>query len=107
MRVETADPAAARLAFTLVHSLGADAQIASFRGPVRAPEPCRSPVEGGHGLQLLHEIGVLSAALEPCRTSAADRRAPMLPRAATCAAALSPPAPCRPTVGRAPRGAGP
>ena len=66
VRVETADPAAARLAFGLVRSLGADAQIASFREPrFERRNRILVRVEGGHGLQLMHEIGVLSAALEP------------------------------------------
>jgi DNA-binding protein WhiA len=66
VRVETADPAAARLVFGLVRSLGADAQIASFREPrFERRNRVLVRVEGGHGLQLLHEIGVLSAALEP------------------------------------------
>ena len=66
VRAETADPAAARLAFGLVRSLGADAQIASFREPRFARRNrVVVRVEGGHGLQLMHEIGVLSAALEP------------------------------------------
>jgi DNA-binding transcriptional regulator WhiA len=66
VRVETADPAAARLAFGLVRSLGADAQIASFREP-RFERRNRVVVRvgGGHGLQLMHEIGVLSSALGP------------------------------------------
>jgi cell division protein WhiA len=66
VRVETADAAAARLAFGLVRSLGADAQIASFREPrFERRNRVVVRVEGGHGLQLMHEIGVLSAALEP------------------------------------------
>jgi cell division protein WhiA len=66
VRVETADAAAARLAFGLVRSLGADAQIVSFREPRFARRNrVVVRVEGGHGLQLMHEIGVLSAALEP------------------------------------------
>ena len=66
VRVETADPAAARLAFGLVRSLGADAQIASFREPrFERRNRILVRVEGGRGLQLMHEIGVLSAALEP------------------------------------------
>jgi cell division protein WhiA len=66
VRVETADPAAARLAFGLVRSLGADAQIASFREPrFERRNRVLVRVEGGHGLQLMHEIGVLSATLEP------------------------------------------
>jgi cell division protein WhiA len=66
VRVETADPAAARLAFGIIRSLGADAQIASFREPrFERRNRVLVRVEGGHGLQLMHEIGVLSAALEP------------------------------------------
>jgi DNA-binding protein WhiA len=66
VRVETADAAAARLAFGLVRSLGADAQIASFREPrFERRNRVLVRVEGGHGLQLMHEIGVLSATLEP------------------------------------------
>jgi cell division protein WhiA len=66
VRAETADAAAARLAFGLVRSLGADAQIASFREPrFERRNRVVVRVEGGHGLQLMHEIGVLSAALEP------------------------------------------
>jgi cell division protein WhiA len=65
-RVETADPAAARLAFGLVRSLGADAQIASYREQrFERRNRVVVRVEGGHGLQLMHEVGVLSAALEP------------------------------------------
>jgi DNA-binding protein WhiA len=66
VRAETADAAAARLAFGLVRSLGADAQIASFREPrFERRNRVVVRVEGGHGLQLMHEIGVLSAGLEP------------------------------------------
>jgi hypothetical protein len=66
VRVETADPAAARLVFGLVRSLGADAQIASFREPrFERRNRVVVRVEGGHGLQLMHEIGVLSSTLEP------------------------------------------
>jgi DNA-binding protein WhiA len=66
VRVETADAAAARLAFGLVRSLGADAQIVSFREPrFERRNRVVVRVQGGHGLQLMHEIGVLSAALEP------------------------------------------
>jgi hypothetical protein len=66
VRVETADAAAARLAFGLVRSLGADAQIVSFREPrFERRNRVVVRVEGGRGLQLMHEIGVLSAALEP------------------------------------------
>jgi cell division protein WhiA len=66
VRAETADAAAARLAFGLVRSLGADAQIASFREPrFERRNRIVVRVEGGHGLQLMHEIGVLSAGLEP------------------------------------------
>jgi DNA-binding protein WhiA len=66
VRAETADAAAARLAFGLVRSLGADAQIASYREPrFERRNRVVVRVEGGHGLQLMHEIGVLSAALEP------------------------------------------
>ena len=66
VRVETADAAAARLAFGLVRSLGADAQIVSYREPrFERRNRVVVRVEGGRGLQLMHEIGVLSAALEP------------------------------------------
>ena len=66
VRVETADAAAARLAFGLVRSLGADAQIVSYREPrFERRNRVVVRVEGGHGLQLMHEIGILSAALEP------------------------------------------
>jgi len=66
VRLETADPAAARLAFGLVRSLGADAQIASYREPrFERRNRVVVRVEGDHGLQLMHEIGVLSSALAP------------------------------------------
>jgi cell division protein WhiA len=66
VRVETADAAAARLAFGLVRSLGADAQIVSYREPrFERRNRVVVRVEGGRGLQLMHEIGVLSATLEP------------------------------------------
>ena len=66
VRVETADAAAARMAFGLVRSLGADAQIVSYREPrFERRNRVVVRVEGGHGLQLMHEIGILSAALEP------------------------------------------
>ena len=102
VRVETADPAAARLAFGLVRSLGADAQIASFREPrFERRNRILVRVEGGHGLQLMHEIGVLSAALEPLAEP--PRRVVARPccRASYLRARSSPPAPC---PARGPRG---
>ncbi len=66
VRAELGDPAAARLAFTLVRELGGDGQLVSFREP-RFGRSTRVLVRlhGDRSLQLLHEIGVLSTALAP------------------------------------------
>jgi hypothetical protein len=66
VRAELGDPAAARLAFTLVRDLGGDVQLVSFREP-RFGRSTRVLVRlhGDRSLQLLHEVGVLSTALAP------------------------------------------
>jgi DNA-binding protein WhiA len=66
VRVDVADPAAARLALGLLRSLGAEAQVAAYREP-RFDRRSRVVVRvsGGRGLQLMHEAGVLSEALAP------------------------------------------
>jgi hypothetical protein len=66
VRAELGDAAAARLAFRLVRELGGDGQLVSYREP-RFGRATRLLVRlhGDRSLQLLHEIGVLSAALAP------------------------------------------
>jgi DNA-binding protein WhiA len=63
---ELGDPAAARLAFTLLRERGGDCEILSFREhrfERRNRELLR--IAGGGSIQLLHEAGVLSAGLTP------------------------------------------
>ncbi len=64
--LELADPAAARLAFTLVRARGADAEIVRFREPrFQRRGRVRLRLAGTRSLQMLHEVGVLSAGLTP------------------------------------------
>jgi hypothetical protein len=63
---ELADPAAARLAFTLIRERGADCEILSFREHrFEKRNRVLLRIAGGTSLQLLHEAGVLSATLTP------------------------------------------
>ena len=63
---ELADPAAARMAFTLLRERGADCEILSFREHrFEKRNRVLLRIAGGTSLQLLHEAGVLSAALTP------------------------------------------
>jgi cell division protein WhiA len=66
VRAELGDAAAARLAFSLVRDLGGDGSLASFREP-RFARGTRVVVrlDGDRSLQLLHEVGLLSAGLVP------------------------------------------
>lgn len=63
---ELADPAAARLAFTLIRDRGGDCEILSFREHRFARRNrVLLRIAGAGSLQLLHEAGILSAALMP------------------------------------------
>ena len=63
---ELADPAAARLAFTLLRERGADCEILSFREHrFQRRNRVLLRIAGGTSIQLLHEAGVLSEALTP------------------------------------------
>jgi DNA-binding protein WhiA len=63
---ELADPAAARLAFTLLRERGADCEILSFREHrFQRRNRVLLRIAGGTSIQLLHEAGVLSEALAP------------------------------------------
>ena len=63
---ELADPAAARLAFSMLRHAGADCEILSFREHrFQRRNRVLLRIAGGGSLQLLHEAGVLSAALTP------------------------------------------
>ena len=64
--VELGDPAAVRAAFGLLRERGAECEILSFREH-RFDRSSRLllNIHGDRGLQTLHEIGVLSAALAP------------------------------------------
>ncbi|HEY2867852.1 MAG TPA: hypothetical protein VGJ11_00005, partial [Gaiellales bacterium] len=66
VRAELADPAAARLAFSVLRDLGGDGGLASFREP-RFARGTRVVVrlDGDRSLQLLHEAGLLSTGLVP------------------------------------------
>jgi DNA-binding protein WhiA len=67
--LELADPAAARLAFSIVRSRGADAEIVSFRERrLHRRNLVRLRLAGDRSLQLLHEVGVLSSTLAPLHT---------------------------------------
>jgi DNA-binding protein WhiA len=67
--LELADPAAARLAFSIVRRRGADAEIVSFRERrLHRRNLVRLRIAGGRSLQLLHEVGVLSSNLTPLQT---------------------------------------
>jgi DNA-binding protein WhiA len=67
--LELADPAAARLAFSIVRRRGADAEIISFRERrLHRRNLVRLRIAGGRSLQLLHEVGVLSSNLTPLQT---------------------------------------
>ncbi len=67
--LELADPAAARLAFSIVRRRGADAEIVSFRERrLHRRNLVRLRLAGDRSLQLLHEVGVLSSTLAPLRT---------------------------------------
>ncbi|MGZ4481555.1 MAG: DNA-binding protein WhiA [Gaiellales bacterium] len=66
VRFELSEPAAARLAFSLLHAVGAECEILSFREQrFQRRRRVVMRVSGDRGLQLLHEIGLLSAALAP------------------------------------------
>ena len=82
MVAELADPAAARLAFTLLRERGADCEILSFREHrFEKRNRVLLRIAGGTSLQLLHEAGVLSAALAPLeRPPAAPAEPRLLPR---------------------------
>ena len=63
---ELADPAAARLAFTLLRERGADCEILSFREQrFQRRNRVLLRLPAARSLQLLHEAGVLSEALAP------------------------------------------
>jgi len=63
---ELADPAAARLAFSMLRDAGADCEILSFREHrFQRRNRVLLRITGGGSLQLLHEVGVLSAGLAP------------------------------------------
>ena len=63
---ELADPAAARLAFSLLRERGGDCEILSFREHrFQRRNRVLLRIAGGGSLQLLHEAGVLSAGLVP------------------------------------------
>ncbi len=63
---ELSDPAAARLAFTLLRDRGGDCEILSFREHRFARRNrVLLRIAGAGSLQLLHEAGVLSSALAP------------------------------------------
>ena len=63
---ELSDPAAARLAFTMLRGRGADCEILSFREHrFQRRNRVVLRIAGGTSIQLLHEAGVLSAALIP------------------------------------------
>jgi DNA-binding protein WhiA len=63
---ELSDPAAARLAFTLLRDRGGDCEILSFREHrFERRNRVLLRIAGSGSLQLLHEAGVLSAALTP------------------------------------------
>jgi cell division protein WhiA len=63
---ELADPAAARLAFSLLRKRGGDCEILSFREHrFQRRNRVLLRIAGGGSLQLLHEAGVLSTGLAP------------------------------------------
>lgn len=63
---ELADPAAARLAFSLLRERGGDCEILSFREHrFQRRNRVLLRIAGGGSLQLLHEAGVLSTGLAP------------------------------------------
>ena len=60
--LELADPAAARLAFSMVRRRGADAEIVSFRERrLHRRNLVRLWLVGDRSLQLLHEVGAAAA----------------------------------------------
>jgi DNA-binding protein WhiA len=63
---ELGDPAAARLTFALLNARRADTEILSYReSRFRGRGRVVLRLHGAHSLQLLHEVGVLSASLAP------------------------------------------
>jgi cell division protein WhiA len=67
--LDLADPAAARLAFSIVRRRSADAEIVSFRERrLHRRNLVRLRIAGDRSLQLLHEVGVLSSTLAPLPT---------------------------------------
>jgi cell division protein WhiA len=63
---ELADPAAARLAFSLLRDRGGDCEILSFREHrFERRNRVLLRIAGGGSLQLLHEAGILSTGLTP------------------------------------------
>ncbi|HEY0390053.1 MAG TPA: DNA-binding protein WhiA [Gaiellales bacterium] len=63
---ELADPAAARLAFSLLRDRGGDCEILSFREHrFERRNRVLLRIAGGGSLQLLHEAGILSTGLAP------------------------------------------
>jgi len=66
VRMEHVDAAAARAVFALLRQAGADAEILSYREPRFSRRSLVAlRVHGERSLQLLHEVGVLSAELLP------------------------------------------
>jgi DNA-binding protein WhiA len=66
VRLDNLDVAAARLVFGLVRGVGADSEILSYREPRFSRRSVVSlRLSGERSLQLLHELGVLSAELLP------------------------------------------